>query len=146
MGCHLEEFPVHLALAKKLTVLNLNGNALTSIPRAIVCCLYLTFIFILKGYLSNLEKLNLQNNNIVSISPAIDHLRRLEDLNTSGNPRLSTLPDEVKNLHWLQFVDISDCHFEIFPEGSLPLSLCIYVVFYSQIDFPTSASRIKCCQ
>ena len=58
------------------------------------------------GYLENLFKLNLENNDISYISPQIGKLVNLEILNLRGN-RISSIPEELYNLTNLLKLDLS---------------------------------------
>jgi internalin A len=78
------------AIAKKTTVLDLNGNQLTELPKEI-------------GELKNLTLLNLRENQLTELPKKIAQLKSLAWLGLSSN-QLTTLPKEIgelKNLTWL---------------------------------------------
>jgi Leucine-rich repeat (LRR) protein len=90
-GDNLESIPPEIGDLKNLQVLYLTGNMLTSLPKEI-------------GYLSNLWMLSLYNNQITTLPPTMPALKNLKVLGLSGNPiaqsstAIAALHNELPNV------------------------------------------------
>ena len=89
----LTSVPNALSKLKKLTLLDLSGNNLTSLPPL--------------GKMGNLQTLNIDNNQLTSLPNDIGYLKKLNPvLNLSYN-RLTSLPESIGDLTQITSLDIS---------------------------------------
>ncbi len=86
---NLDSFPKEFSKLKSLKVLSLKNN---SLDERNIDVLY---------NISSIEKLNLEGNQIHSLSPKIKKLNQLKGLNISKNP-ITEIPSEIKTLKKLE--------------------------------------------
>lgn len=100
----LKQLPVDLFYLSSLRSLEARDNLLTSVPYA---------------SLLRIECLQLDNNQIQAIPPAIEHLQNVADLSFNSNP-LREVPEEIVYLGNLVRLDLSNM-----PIAQIPESLCL---------------------
>jgi len=122
-------FPESLCNFKFLAELFLSGNRITSIPASIgrlggsLRSLYLNGNFITSlpkeiEQLTNLEKLDVANNQLKFLPAEIGLVSQLEELRLNGNP-INTLPAEMGKLQYLITLDLNGCALATIPEKCL---------------------------
>ncbi|XP_076609611.1 volume-regulated anion channel subunit LRRC8D [Chaetodon auriga] len=126
--CQLERLPSALLALTNLRSLNLQHNNLRTLEELLslahlrrLSCLRLAFNRVLAlpasvGVLRGLELLDLSNNQLKSLPPALFTIRRLRRLLLAGN-LLEELPVEVKSLQLLIELDLSRNRVESLPPG-----------------------------
>ncbi|XP_070836239.1 volume-regulated anion channel subunit LRRC8D [Chaetodon trifascialis] len=126
--CQLERLPSALLALTNLRSLNLQHNNLRTLEELLslahlrrLSCLRLAFNRVLAlpasvGVLRGLELLDLSNNQLQSLPPALFTIRRLRRLLLAGN-LLEELPVEVKSLQLLIELDLSRNRVESLPPG-----------------------------
>ena len=102
-GNQLTTLPEAIGQLTNLTTLNLNGNRLTTLPESI-------------GQLTNLATLELSNNQLTTLPESIGQLTNLTELNLNGN-ELSTLPASIGQLTNLTELYLGDNQRATLPES-----------------------------
>jgi Leucine-rich repeat (LRR) protein len=85
--------PSALSKLKKLTLLDLSYNQITSLP--------------LLGKMGNLQTLNIHNNLLTSLPSDIGNLTKLNPVLNLSNNRLTSLPESIGDLTQITSLDIS---------------------------------------
>lgn len=125
ISCQLSSIPRVVWEFLKLRELDLDRNAIETIPNAIEKLKFLEVLSIadnkLEGFepltkLTSLKSLNLADNNIASMPDSIGNLKHLGHLALTGN-RLKTLPESIGELKSLRTFYLKDNELEILPEG-----------------------------
>ena len=93
IGTDLKKFPEFILNFKKLSMLSLRSNSMSTIPSSI-------------GDLRNLKELDLYNNNLSTLPHSIGNLKNLANLNIARN-KFPKIPEYIKNLNNLKKIDIS---------------------------------------
>jgi Leucine-rich repeat (LRR) protein len=111
---------IEVARVNEATSLYLGFMGLTELPPEI-------------GNLTNLQRLNIFNNQLSRLPPEIGSLTNLQSLDVSGN-RLSILPSQIGNLSNLQFLDIGHNQLSDLPSEIGNLSrLQTLFIYYNQL-------------
>ncbi|KAM7386312.1 hypothetical protein PAMA_009104 [Pampus argenteus] len=145
--CQLERLPSALLALTNLRTLNLQHNNLRTLEELLslahlrrLSCLILAYNRVLAlpasvGVLRSLEVLDLSNNQIQNLTPALFTLPRLRRLLLAGN-LLEELPAEVKALQLLTELDLSGNKLESMPPElfSSCLELRILNVAYNSLS------------
>ena len=97
----LTSVPNALSKLKKLTLLDLSGNKLTSLPPL--------------GKMGNLQTLNIFNNQLTSLPNDIGYLRKLNPILNLSNNRLTSLPVSIGDLIQLTKIDVSMNNTQTYP-------------------------------
>lgn len=116
-GCADVPTSVGLSVTKKVTVLDLSGLGLTSIPSDVFSRTELVELNLssnrLTGapqaeirHLQNLKALDLSDNALTGLPAELGQLKNLQTLNVSNN-KLTGLPLELGNLTQLRLLDVS---------------------------------------
>lgn len=99
----LNEFPMEVFELPNLTILDLRGNNISTLPESI-------------GNLTNLTKLNLSENNLISLPDTIGKLTKLSEFHLSKN-NLISLPDTIGKLINLKELHINDNQLSTLPKS-----------------------------
>ncbi|KAM7372435.1 hypothetical protein PAMP_009600 [Pampus punctatissimus] len=155
--CQLERLPSALLALTNLRTLNLQHNNLRTLEELLslahlrrLSCLRLAYNRVLAlpasvGVLRSLEVLDLSNNQIQNLTPALFTLPRLRRLLLAGN-LLEELPAEVKALQLLTELDLSGNRLENMPpelfSGCLELHI-LNVAYNSLSSLPRGIAALN---
>ncbi|KAM8888218.1 leucine-rich repeat-containing protein 39 isoform 2-T2 [Synchiropus picturatus] len=98
----LQKIPSFISSFQSLLVLDLSRNGVSEIPKQI-------------GKLTRLKELLLSYNRLQVVPEELGHCESLERLELAMNRDLRELPDQFKNLHKLQHLDLSMNDFTSMP-------------------------------
>lgn len=102
----IEEIPKEIGMCARIKRLKLNGNRLKTIPKEISGCRLLEEFILSEndlvrlpgtiGQLAVLRILKLQNNKLTQIPPELGDCLSLEDIDCTGNPNLTNIPEDLQ--------------------------------------------------
>lgn len=152
----LGQLPEEIGALTRLTMLNLKGSGITSLPssfRRLQNLKELDLRWTKKmsslpeeiGELSKLEKLNLMESGITTLPSFIGQLKSLKTLNLGWVKNLKELPNEIGELSSLNVLDISGLEIKFLPAsiGNIA-SLNILIMFGSAItSLPPSIGQLQ---
>ena len=98
----LNEFPMEILDLPNLTLLDLGGNKLTTLPETI-------------GKLTKLTSLSLRKNQLIALPESIGKLNKLTSLDLSDH-KLTTIPETLGKLTKLTTLDLSGNQLTMLPE------------------------------
>ncbi|BBC27036.1 COR domain-containing protein [Pseudanabaena sp. ABRG5-3] len=126
VGEKIEVLPALIGNCKKLKILSLNSNSLSTIPETIIQLKNLQLLYLRNNCLNhipegitmlpNLKSLDLRNNIISEVPNYIERLNNLESLYLSYNS-LKLISDSIGNLPNLQHLNLSHNYLSVMPES-----------------------------
>jgi len=95
------------------------------------------------GYLTNLEYLYLNCENITSLPESIGNLKKLKEIDLYGNP-ISVIPDTIGDLESLVDLYLGDNNIEVIPEsiGNLKNLKYLYLARNQITEIPSSIGNL----
>ncbi|MDR3576176.1 MAG: hypothetical protein P4L50_20095 [Anaerolineaceae bacterium] len=100
----LVRLPNEIGRLSKLKSIFIYGTALESLPKEFY-------------QLTSLQDVLIMHDDLQAISPAIQNLSKLERLDLSDNPHLSTLPAEIGNISSLRELDLFNTGMDEIPDS-----------------------------
>ena len=97
-----------------MTAFDLTSSVATLSTLNAASCKLVDFKEAMFDYMPNLQKLNLDKNHFINMSPQIGRLAKLEHFSMAKNP-LNLIPPSIGNLVELKFLNLRECNLKTLP-------------------------------